>query len=119
MLIPGFTFASFMIVMNKEPRFKSVGVEKCKQVMISYPNGLSDKDVDSLIGPDKNRLGSVFFQRDSMLFMMDVQEKKVILRHMETNEYDISRFCGTYFDLRDRVEKMGGEFEDRRFPGSK
>lgn len=118
MIIPGFTFASFMIVMNEEPRFQGVGIEKCKQIMTSYPNGLSEKEVDSMLGPDHKKLGSVFFRRDSVLFMMDVEEKRVVLKHMETNEYDISRFCGTYFDLRDRVKKIGGEFEDERFPGS-
>lgn len=114
--VPGFTFASFMIKMNDEPRFQGIGVEKCRQVMCSYPNGLSVKDVDFIF---KNEdVGSIFFKQDSTVFFMDVEEKGVVLKHMESNEYDVSRFCASYFDIKKRVEKNGGVFRDDRFYGS-
>jgi len=50
--------------------------------------------------------------------MMDVEEKEVVLRVLMSNEYDIGRFCSAYFDVKDRVEKIGGTFVDKRFPGS-
>jgi len=104
MLIVGFTFASFMISMNKEPRFKSIGIQKCKETMYSYPNGLSKGDVDFIFKNHKKDLGSIFFKRDSTIFMMDVEEEKVILKHIISNEYDMSKFCASYFDIKNRVD---------------
>lgn len=113
---PAFTFAGFMVSMNDDPRFKSIGLEKCRQTMSSYPNGLSVKDVDFIF---KNEdIGSIFFKQDCTVFFMDVEEKGMVLKHMESNEYDISRFCASYFDVRKRVEKNGGVFRDDRFFGS-
>ncbi len=115
-LLPAFTFASFMIRMNDEPRFQGIGIDKCRRVMCSYPNGLSVKDVDFIF---KNEdIGSIFFQRESTVFFMDVEEKGVVLKHMESNEHDVSRFCSSYFDVRERVERAGGSFRDDRFSGS-
>jgi len=118
MMLLGFTFSSFMFAMNREPRFKGIGIDKCRTMWKSYPNGMSEKDVDYIFTNHRNELGSVFFQRDSTIFMMDVEEKEVVLRVLMSNEYDIGRFCSAYFDVKDRVEKIGGTFVDKRFPGS-
>lgn len=115
-MILGFTFASFMIAMNKEPRFKGIGLEKCKQVMSSYPNGLSVDDVDRIFKTQD--VGDIFFKRDSTVFMMNVNEKEVVLKHMISNEYNIERFCSAYFDVKGRVEFIDGTFKDERFGGS-
>lgn len=106
-----------MINMNKEPRFQGIGIDKCKAIMKSYPNGLSAKDVDAIFSNQKRyeKLGSIFFKKDSIVFMMNVNEKGVELKHIMSNEYDIGRFCETYFDLKERVECIGGEFLDGRF----
>lgn len=113
MLIPCFSFSTFLIVMDREPKFKSVGIEKCKKIIISYPNGISSKTIDEFT--DKKDMGKIFFQKDSTLFMMDVEEKEVIIKHMESNEYDVSKFCSTYFELKNRVEEIGGTLVDERF----
>lgn len=117
MVALGFTFASFMIIMNREPRFKSVSIDRCRRVMESYPNGLSRQDVDSVFRTNREDMGSIFFKRDSTLFMLDVKEDKVFLNHIESSEYDISTYCGSYSDLKNRVEEIGGEFVDDRFIG--
>lgn len=115
MMLPGFTFASFMMAMNKEPRFVGIGIEKCRDLMCSYPNGMSVKDVDNLFSTKRKDLGSLFFKRDCTVFMMDVEEKEVILKHIMSNEYNVNRFCSSYFDVKNRVEKLGGTFRDDRF----
>jgi tryptophanase len=119
MAVLGFTFASFLIIMNREPRFKNIGLEQCKETMCSYPNGLSVSDVHAMFEDGDARMGSVFFKRDSTVFMMDVEaeEDRVVLRHLASNEYDMSRFCNTYFEVRGRVESIGGEFVDGRLDG--
>ena len=111
MIIPAFNFATFMIVMNREPKFKGVGIEKCREIIQNNPNGLSNDDVDTLF---KNNMGNEFYTIDKMLFMLDVKENEVVLKHLESNEYEISKFCITYFDLKRRVEEAGGEFIDER-----
>ena len=51
-----------------------------------------------------------------MVFMMDVKEEEneIILKHLVSNEYEINRFCTTYFDVKKRVEEIGGTFIDER-----
>lgn len=117
MYFPCFTFASFMMSLNKEPRFQGIGAEKCKQYMKSYPNGLSHKEVDHLFAHPRRSeiIGSEFYKRDSILFMMNIEEKGVVLKHVASNEYDVYRFCKTYFDFKQRVEEIGGNFVDERF----
>ena len=114
MIIPAFTFASFLKVMDQEPSYQPIGLEKCRQTIDSFPNGMSRRDVDLLFIKEKKNLGSVFFKRDSTIFMMDVKEKEVVLKHLVSNEYDMSKFCNTFFDVKSRVEEMGGEFTDGR-----
>lgn len=111
MIIPAFNFATFMILMNREPKFRGVGIEKCIEIVKSNPNGLSNNDVYNLFN---NNMGNEFYTRDTMLFMLDVKEKEVILKHLESNEGEISKFCVTYFDLKKRVEEAGGIFVDDR-----
>ena len=102
--------------MNREPGFQNIGVDR-KKLFASYPNGFSERDVESLFTNHRDRMGSLFFKRDSTVFMLDVDEKRkeVIVRHLISNEYDVSKFCNTYFDVKERVEKLGGIFRDGRY----
>ena len=114
MIIPGFAFSTFLMVMERDKKFTSIGKDHCKIIMESFPNGINRRQVGEIF--DTNNLGNVFFKRDSMVFMLDVKEEEnqVILKHLISNEYDINRFCTTYFDVKNRVEEISGTFIDDR-----
>lgn len=114
MIIPGFALSTFFMVMNREETFTSLKRDHCKIIMESFPNGISRRQVDEIFST--TNLGNVFLKRDSMVFMLDVneEENQVILKHLMSNEYEINRFCTTYFDVKDRVEEIGGVFIDDR-----
>lgn len=118
MIIPGFALSTFLMVMERPEKFNSIGREHCQILMESFPNGISRRQVEEKFSTEN--LGDVFFKRDSMIFMLDIKEEEnqVILKHLMSNEYEINRFCTTYFDIKKRVEEIGGEFVDDRFTGS-
>ena len=115
MIIPGFALSTFLLIMNREESFTSIGRDRCIEIAKSFPNGLSRKKVDRMF-KTKN-MGSVFYKRDSNVFMLDVEEEenKVFLKYLISNEYEINKFCKTYFDVKTRVEEIGGTFIDERY----
>lgn len=114
MIFPGFAFSTFLMIMNRPEKFTSIGREHCKIIMESFPNGRSRRQVDEIFSTQD--MGNAFFKRDSMVFMLDIKEEEneVIVKHLMSNEYDIGRFCSTYFDVKSRVEEIGGTFLDER-----
>ena len=114
MIIPGFAFSTFLMIMERPEKFTSIKRDHCKIIMESYPNGMNGRQVDEKFATED--MGNVFYKRDSMVFMMDVKEEEneIILKHLVSNEYEINRFCTTYFDVKKRVEEIGGTFIDER-----
>ncbi len=121
MVAPAFGFATLLLVLGREPGgFTTIGRDRCRDTVCSFPNGMSARDVDRLVFETKTRGSRLFFERDSVVFMVDVDddEAEVVVKHVASNESEIGRFCNTYFDVRRRVEEIGGKFTDDRFPGA-
>ena len=96
MRIPCFTIASIILRVKEEPfSFEPISRYKCKEFMISYPNGLSKDNIDDIF--EKTHLGEHYFKRGSNIFMVDLDEKNnsVILHYIISNEYDPSTFINT------------------------
>ena len=116
MRIPCFTIASIILRVKEEPfSFEPISRYKCKEFMISYPNGLSRANVEDIF--EKTHLGEHYFKRGSNIFMVDLNEKNnsVILHYIISNEYDPSTFMNTYKHLVDKVHLEKSIFVDNRF----
>lgn len=96
MIIPAFTFSGFLIIMNREPKFKSIGREDFKKI-------------------EHKCAGDVFFKRDSTLFKINILNDDVFLKDIESEEKDADKFFSSYFDIKNRVEEIGGKFNDVRY----
>ncbi len=114
MRIPCFTITSLILRIKKEPfSFEPISQIKCKELMNSYPNGLTRENVNDIFEKTHTKH---YFKRGSNVFMLDLNEKNnsVILHDIISNDNDPSSFMNSYKHLVDKVHLEKAIFVDNR-----
>ena len=97
-----FTLASMILRLKEDPfSFEHITREKSKQLMISYPNGLSRSVINQFY--ENNDLGEYYFKRGSNIYCLDLEEEEnaVVLHCIMSNDNDPKSFFNVYKHMKD------------------